>query len=839
MEREDGEIEGDDELSAMAWELAARGKGGRDIAQLHESWAAALVVRGGFDEAQEHLDHAAEAWTGYNEPVLLARVWCLKASCNAEAGEFPAAAACLKTAQKLAEGAGDVPLMLCAMSNRAICEIRLGDCKAAATRSRRAFVRAEAENDPEMILKTQCIRASCYLMAGNFLAACNEYESASRLVKEGRVLPPSPVFSVDMDTNFGISVLRSGRPGRASVLFERALDTVRSGKLIVGGGDGGGTTPALLTLARCLFHAGEARRQNRELGIANAFLEEAAAIVATESSAAESEDSSTADQGGSAGSDRPKWAALAIEVANSRGLCSLAQEAKKLSAEPRASTSAAASKESIEEAPTVAISASSRGNIEAAAAAVAGRGTDPDRVGAAEAAEAGGGRAGSIGNAPSSTERRRSLPDGRAEETAASRAARLIAAGCKAGEAGAHPTQKANGAVLEGLAWSLAGRGAVEGASAMKRAERSLEKIFDRERRAPGGPGGGQSRNDDPSPSAAARASEAVGVSVPAGSESGSQLQMLQLGVLCSQGSVARGGLGMGAGFCTSAVANGPVPGKGKEGGAAAAGDAAGALAAVAAARTSARATAAGWAEAGSLAKKQLTLAAQARRFRFRATTASARQLSLAHAHGGAVELMTGKPAEAAERFERQLEEARKAGDHVLEAIAERNLADARDAEEDLPGALRSPTPPNTLTAAGVLGGSVEKEGGRRQGTGTGDGDGDGGVPETGDDPAELHSGATPPEAEIEEREDNDLEFLKATAAERARLFAERYEAAVYGLEWPVSGGAGGSGGEEGGEGELDGGGGDPDGRRRSGGSGGGGVFVQEAAAVAAAVAVA
>lgn len=107
---------------------------------------------------QEHLDHAAEGWTGYNEPALLARVWCLKASCSAEAGEFAAAAASLKTAQKLAEEAGDVPLVLCAMSNRAICEIRLGDCKAAATRSRRAFIRAEAENDPEMTLKAQCIR---------------------------------------------------------------------------------------------------------------------------------------------------------------------------------------------------------------------------------------------------------------------------------------------------------------------------------------------------------------------------------------------------------------------------------------------------------------------------------------------------------------------------------------------------------------------------------------------------------------------------------------------------------------------------------------------------------
>ena len=35
--------EEDDELSAMAWELAARGKSGRDIAQLHETWAAGSV----------------------------------------------------------------------------------------------------------------------------------------------------------------------------------------------------------------------------------------------------------------------------------------------------------------------------------------------------------------------------------------------------------------------------------------------------------------------------------------------------------------------------------------------------------------------------------------------------------------------------------------------------------------------------------------------------------------------------------------------------------------------------------------------------------------------------
>lgn len=81
----------------------------------------------------------------------------------------------------------------------------------------------------------------------------------------------------------------------------------------------------------------------------------------------------------------------------------------------------------------------------------------------------------------------------------------------------------------------------------------------------------------------------------------------LQLGVLCSQGAVVRGGLGMGAGFCTSAAAKGFVPGK--KGAAAGAGSAEGALNAVAASRAAARAVTAGWMEAGSLAKKQLTYA--------------------------------------------------------------------------------------------------------------------------------------------------------------------------------------------------------------------------------------
>ncbi|CAM9894735.1 unnamed protein product [Hapterophycus canaliculatus] len=44
---------------------------------------------------------------------------------------------------------------------------------------------------------------------------------------------------------------------------------------------------------------------------------------------------------------------------------------------------------------------------------------------------------------------------------------------------------------------------------------------------------------------------------------------------------------------------------------------------------------------------------------------------------------------------------------------------------------------------------------------------------------------------EIEEREIIDHEFLKANASDRARLFAERYEAAVSGSEWPASCGGG------------------------------------------------
>lgn len=80
------------------------------------------------------------------------------------------------------------------------------------------------------------------------------------------------------------SLLRSGKPGRASGPFERALATLRIGPGIVGS-SGGNDGKAPLALARCLFHAGEARRQNREFHAANAFLEETADIVELESAA--------------------------------------------------------------------------------------------------------------------------------------------------------------------------------------------------------------------------------------------------------------------------------------------------------------------------------------------------------------------------------------------------------------------------------------------------------------------------------------------------------------------------------------------------------------------------
>lgn len=51
-EDQDFEEDDGDELSAMAWESAIRGKSGREIAHLHQSWAAAFLARGSFNKAQ-------------------------------------------------------------------------------------------------------------------------------------------------------------------------------------------------------------------------------------------------------------------------------------------------------------------------------------------------------------------------------------------------------------------------------------------------------------------------------------------------------------------------------------------------------------------------------------------------------------------------------------------------------------------------------------------------------------------------------------------------------------------------------------------------------------------
>lgn len=79
------------------------------------------------------------------------------------------------------------------------------------------------------------------------------------------------VFRLIVYRNVLNSVLRSGKPERAIIPFERALETART-KL--------GGQPRL-TLARCLFHAGEARRQALDFVAARALLEEASALAAT------------------------------------------------------------------------------------------------------------------------------------------------------------------------------------------------------------------------------------------------------------------------------------------------------------------------------------------------------------------------------------------------------------------------------------------------------------------------------------------------------------------------------------------------------------------------------
>ncbi|CAM9180565.1 unnamed protein product, partial [Laminaria digitata] len=176
------------------------------------------------------------------------------------------------------------------------------------------------------------------------------------------------------------------------------------------------------------------------------------------------------------------------------------------------------------------------------------------------------------------------------------------------------------------------------------------------------------------------------------------------------------------------------------------------------------------------------------------------------------------------------------AGDAILEALAERNLADAREADDDLPGALRhlrrcwnlaqrgrnSALEVDTCRRLCTVYSEIAAAASPRRGAGGGvspavmgersdereeeeeeeEGGGGGGEDDT--------EAPVLEETEIEEREDNDLAFLRATAAERALLFADRYEAGVSGLEWPVSADiAAGGGSEPGGGASSEGGDGD------------------------------
>ncbi len=169
----------------------------------------------------------------------------------------------------------------------------------------------------------------------------------------------------------------------------------------------------------------------------------------------------------------------------SRGLCALAEGAQRFSGEPGA-PAAPASSETVDTGKSAALTPADSspeegeetGNAEATEKVagedkdvVEGEAQSPSSstavaaAAAAAAATGRGGRTGSVGGSPEGAVwRRHGKKAGRTGATPG-KAAELIAAGCKAGEAGAHPTQKMNGAVLEGLAWSLAGRCSAEGVS--------------------------------------------------------------------------------------------------------------------------------------------------------------------------------------------------------------------------------------------------------------------------------------------------------------------------------------------------------------------------------------
>lgn len=92
----------------------------------------------------------------------------------------------------------------------------------------------------------------------------------------GLPLPDKMVSPTSLQTRN--STLRSGRPERAAAMFERALETVRKRE----------GAKSFLTLSRCLFHAGEAKRQAGKLSLARAYLDEAANALSAERAAGES-----------------------------------------------------------------------------------------------------------------------------------------------------------------------------------------------------------------------------------------------------------------------------------------------------------------------------------------------------------------------------------------------------------------------------------------------------------------------------------------------------------------------------------------------------------------------
>ena len=154
-------------------------------------------------------------------------------------------------------------------------------------------------------------------------------------------------------------------------------------------------------------------------------------------------------------SERAKWSALAMEVANSRGLCAIAEGAQRFNGERKSLTE--------DEPDKVRLNA----DLPPATASVAGdSGSSTDRASATSESEESGVQMVGVGGAgDGDVPRRASRGRIRRADTTAEKAAMIIAAGGKAGGLGAHPVQKTYNAVLEGLLWSIAGRGGTDGVS--------------------------------------------------------------------------------------------------------------------------------------------------------------------------------------------------------------------------------------------------------------------------------------------------------------------------------------------------------------------------------------